>query len=64
VIGDFRPGEDTGTAAPSVTGVGSPRAVAQASPGILRFGFSPLYNRFVDVWDAVEGLREAVDATA
>ena len=64
VIGDFRPGEDTGTAAPSVTGVGSPRAVAQASPGILRFGFAPLYNRFVDVWDAVEGLREAVDATA
>ena len=30
-------------------------------PGdILRFGFTPLYTRFVDVWDAVEHLREVL----
>jgi kynureninase len=27
---------------------------------ILRFGFTPLYTRFVDVWDAVEHLREVL----
>ena len=27
-------------------------------PNILRFGFSPLYMRFKDVWDAVICLRE------
>jgi kynureninase len=30
-------------------------------PGILRFGFTPLYLRFVDVWDAVEQLRQVLD---
>jgi kynureninase len=29
-------------------------------PGILRFGFAPLYLRFVDVWDAVEMLRDVL----
>lgn len=28
------------------------------APDILRFGFTPLYTRFVDVFDAVEQLRE------
>ena len=27
-------------------------------PRVLRFGFTPLYTRFVDVWDAVEVLHE------
>ncbi|NML15880.1 kynureninase [Azohydromonas caseinilytica] len=30
-------------------------------PGILRFGFTPLYTRFIDVWDAVEALRAVLD---
>ncbi|WP_323121118.1 kynureninase [Burkholderia alba] len=29
-------------------------------PRILRFGFTPLYTRFVDVWDAVEALRDVL----
>ena len=33
-------------------------------PGIMRFGFTPLYTRFVDVWDAVEGLRDILDQQA
>ena len=43
VIGDFR----AGTAAD---------AHGPALPDILRFGFTPLYLRFVDVYDAVEHL--------
>ena len=31
-------------------------------PGILRFGFTPLYLRHVDVWDAVEHLRQVLDS--
>jgi kynureninase len=27
------------------------------TPDLLRFGFAPLYVRFVDVWDAVDALR-------
>lgn len=30
------------------------------APGILRFGFTPLYLRFVDVWDAVEHLMQVL----
>jgi kynureninase len=33
-------------------------------PGILRFGFAPLYLRFVDVWDAVEALRDVLATRA
>ena len=28
------------------------------APDLLRFGFTPLYVRYVDIWDAVEALRE------
>ncbi|WP_198119392.1 kynureninase [Massilia rhizosphaerae] len=33
-------------------------------PAIMRFGFTPLYTRFADVWDAVETLRDILDAGA
>jgi kynureninase len=32
-------------------------------PDILRFGVTPLYTRFVDVWDAVEHLRQVLDSS-
>jgi kynureninase len=32
------------------------------APDVLRFGFTPLYLRFVDVWDAVEHLRDVLDS--
>jgi kynureninase len=32
------------------------------APDVLRFGFTPLYTRFVDVWDAVEHLRAVLES--
>lgn len=32
------------------------------APDILRFGFTPLYLRFVDVWDAVQHLQQVLDS--
>ncbi|MEO1086677.1 MAG: kynureninase, partial [Acidobacteriota bacterium] len=32
------------------------------APDLLRFGLTPLYQRFVDVWDAVEILGEVLDS--
>jgi len=34
------------------------------APDLLRFGFAPLYVRYVDVWDAVAGLREVMETRA
>jgi kynureninase len=31
------------------------------APDLIRFGFAPLYNRFVDVYDAVEHLAQVLD---
>jgi kynureninase len=44
VVGDFRAGDPAA-------------ASAAGRADILRFGVTPLYTRFVDVWDAVEHLR-------
>lgn len=33
-------------------------------PQIMRFGFTPLYLRFVDVWDAVDALARILDQQA
>lgn len=45
VIGDFRAGDP---------------ARLEAVPHILRFGFTPLYIGFADVWDAVEHLHQVL----
>ena len=34
------------------------------APDILRFGFTPLYLRFVDAWDAAEHLQQVLDTEA
>jgi kynureninase len=47
VIGDFRAGDPTHPA---------------GALDILRFGFTPLYLRHVDVWDAAEHLRQVLDS--
>ena len=45
VIGDFRAGEP---------------GAAPESSHLLRFGFTPLYTRFTEVWDALELLRQVL----
>ena len=54
VIGDFRAGE------PSAARDGS--ADPSLGADLLRFGFTPLYTRFVDVWDAVEQLHDVLES--
>jgi len=55
VVGDFRAGEP-----PSE---GAPRDPA-LDGDLLRFGFTPLYTRFVDAWDAAEQLRDVLASGA
>ena len=52
VIGDFRAGEPTEAEVPASDG--------PAGADLLRFGFTPLYTRFVDAWDAAEQLRDVL----
>ena len=40
--------------------IGDFRAGDRSMPDILRFGFTPLYTRFVDAWDAVQHLHEVM----
>ena len=40
--------------------IGDFRAGDDGAPDILRFGFTPLYLRYVDVWDAVEQLMQVM----
>jgi kynureninase len=44
--------------------VGDVRAGADGDADILRFGFAPLYLRHVDLWDAVETLRDVLATRA
>ena len=34
------------------------------APDMLRFGFAPLYNRYIDVWNAVAALKSVMDERA
>ncbi|MEO6032795.1 MAG: kynureninase [Burkholderiaceae bacterium] len=72
VIGDFRAGgieppvHATASSPAEVQArsgrpdAGPARAADAASADLLRFGFTPLYTRFSDAWDAVEQLREVL----
>jgi len=44
--------------------IGDHRDPGAGRHGILRFGFAPLYVRHVDVWDAVEALRDILATRA
>ena len=44
--------------------VGDFRANKPGEPGILRFGFTPLYTQFTDVWDAVAVLKDIMQSRA
>jgi kynureninase len=37
---------------------------ATGSPDLLRFGFTPLYTRFVDAWDAAEAIADVLRSGA
>jgi kynureninase len=57
VIGDFRAGESSAARA----GAGLDPAL---DADLLRFGFTPLYTRFVDAWDAAEQLHDVLASAA
>jgi kynureninase len=56
VVGDFRAGERAAD--------GSEIADPALADDLLRFGFTPLYTRFVDAWDAAEQLRDVIASGA
>lgn len=41
--------------------IGDFRAAEPGRNGIARFGFTPLYTRFTDVWDAVERIADVLE---
>src|SRR6185369_1850824 len=55
VVGDFRAGEARPEGA---------RRDPALDGDLLRFGFTPLYTRFVDAWDAAEQLRDVLASGA
>ncbi|MEO7057391.1 MAG: kynureninase [Caldimonas sp.] len=55
VIGDFRAGQ------PATDGA---HADASLTVDLLRFGFTPLYTRFVDAWDAAAQLHDVLRSEA
>jgi kynureninase len=34
------------------------------TPDLMRFGFAPLYNRYAEIWHAVETLHTVLDTAA
>ena len=52
VIGDFRAGEPSSARGDD--------ADASLGADLLRFGFTPLYTRYVDAWDAAEQLHDVL----
>lgn len=67
VVGDFRAGDGgppQGRPKAGSAPWGQERSDwgAEKTPDILRFGFTPLYTRFVDAWDAVEHLRQVMQS--
>ena len=60
VIGDFRAGD------PSTLRLAQDRPSSGQTggvPDILRFGFTPLYIGFADVWNAVEHLKQVLETS-
>jgi kynureninase len=55
-------GNGSRNGSPNGGGAGSGAEPHAASADLLRFGFTPLYTRFVDVWDAVAQLRQVLDS--
>ena len=55
VIGDFRAGD---------TAVEGARSDPSLAADLLRFGFTPLYTRFVDAWDGAGQLHDVLQSGA
>ena len=61
VIGDFRAGQGGSAGDGARDGASNGASDGAKQPDILRFGFTPLYNRFEDVWHAVDHLRQVLE---